>query len=50
MLSTPVCGVESRKAVVAPLLAPWRRRDAATGITPHEHSGKGTPKRLALTT
>ena len=36
MLSTPVCGVERRNAVVAPLLAPWRRSDAATGITPHE--------------
>jgi len=49
MLSTPVCGVESRNAVVAPRLAPWRRRDAETGITPQEHSGNGTPKAAALT-
>ena len=40
MLSTPVCGVESRNEVVAARLAPWRRNDADTGITPHEHSGK----------
>ena len=48
MLSTPVCGVEIRNAVVAPLLAPWRRKEAATGITPHEHNGSGTPKAEAL--
>jgi hypothetical protein len=47
--STPVCGVDNRNEVVADLLAPCLRSDAATGITPHEHSGKGMPKRVALT-
>ncbi len=50
MLSTPVCGVESRNEVVAARLAPWRRNEAATGITPHEHNGNGTPNSAALTT
>ncbi len=49
-LSTPVCGVESRNASVAPRLAPCLRSDAATGSTPHEHSGKGTPISDAFTT
>ena len=50
MLSTPVCGVEIRKAVVAARPAPCRRSDAATGITPHEHNGSGTPSADALKT
>jgi hypothetical protein len=50
MLSTPVCGVLSRNPVVAALLAPCRRSEAETGITPHEHSGNGMPKIVALST
>ncbi len=50
MLSTPVCGVDSMNAVVAPRLAPCRLSEAATGNTPQEHRGSGTPKRLALKT
>ncbi len=33
MLSMPVCGVEIRKAIVAPRLAPLWRKPTATGIT-----------------
>jgi len=43
ILSTPVWGVDSRKEIVAPLLAPCFRNDIETGITPHEHNGSGTP-------
>ena len=50
MLSTPVCGVDSRKETVDPLLAPCLCRDMETGITPQEHSGSGTPNRLAFST
>ena len=50
MLSTPVCGVESKNDVVAPLVAPCLRRDAATGITPQEQRGRGMPKTVALIT
>ena len=50
MLSTPVCGVEARKLTVAPLLAPSRRSEKASGNTPHEQSGSGTPSSAALTT
>ena len=50
MLSTPVCGVESRNEVAAARLAPWRRNDAATGITPHEHSCSGTPNSAVIQT
>jgi len=48
MLSTPVCGVETKKETVEPLDAPLDLRVAATGITPHEHRGRGIPKRVAL--
>ena len=48
MLSMPVCGVDSRNEVAAARLAPWRRTDAVTGITPHEHNTSGTPNRVAL--
>ena len=50
MESTPVWGVESKNAVVAALLAPCWRREAATGMTPQEQSGSGTPNKLALKT
>ena len=50
MESSPVSGVEIRKEVVAPLLAPLRRRDVATGSTEHEHSGRGMPNREARVT
>ena len=50
MLSTPVCGVDKRKAVTAARLAPWRRIEAATGITPQEHNGSGTPNSDAFHT
>lgn len=48
MLSTPVCGVETRKDTVAPLDAPDSRRVAATGITPQEHNGNGMPNKVDL--
>ena len=48
--SSPVSGVEIRKDVVAPLLAPLRRSDVATGSTEHEHSGSGMPNREARVT
>ena len=48
-LSIPVCGVENKKDVTAPFEAPFFSKDAATGITEQEQSGKGTPKIEALT-
>jgi len=48
MLSTPVCGVEIRNAVAAPLPAPWLFKETVTGITLQEHKGRGTPKTAAL--
>ena len=50
MLSMPVCGVESRNDVAAARLAPWRRNEATTGITPQEQSVSGTPKSVAFKT
>ena len=50
MLSMPVCGVDSKNDVAAARLAPWRRTEAVTGITPHEHNTSGTPKRVAFST
>lgn len=50
MESTPDSGVEIKKAVVAPLLAPCLRSDTAAGSTPHDHSGIGMPKKAALKT
>ena len=50
MLSTPVCGVESRNAAAAAQLAPCRRMEATTGITLHEQSGSGIPSKVAFTT
>lgn len=46
--STPVWGVDSKNAVVAPLLAPCFFSEAATGITLQEHKGRGIPKTAAL--
>ena len=43
MESIPDSGVEIRKAVVAPLLAPCFLRAAAAGRTPQEQRGIGTP-------
>ena len=48
ILSTPVCGVEIKNERVAPLDAPLLYKDAATGITPHEHKGIGTPNMEAF--
>ena len=49
MLSIPVCGVDTKKDVVALLFAPFLYNEVATGITPHEHNGNGMPKTDALT-
>ncbi len=43
----PVWGVEIKKDEAEPLLAPWLRKYAVTGITPQEQSGKGTPNNEA---
>ena len=50
MESTPDSGVEIKKAVVAPLLAPCFRSDTAAGNTPHDHNGIGMPRKAALNT
>ena len=50
MLSIPVCGVEIKKEVTDPLLAPCLLKYAETGITPHEQSGNGTPNNEARKT
>jgi len=50
MESTPDSGVDIRKAVVAPLLAPCLRSDTAAGSTPHDHNGIGIPKKAAFIT
>ncbi len=50
MESTPDSGVEIKKAVVAPLLAPCLRSDTAAGNTPQDHNGMGMPRRAALNT
>ncbi len=50
MESIPDSGVEMRKAVVAPLLAPCFRSDTAAGKTPQDHNGMGMPRRAALNT
>ena len=43
MLSAPVSGVATRKATVAPGVAPSLRRPTAVGSTPQEHKGSGAP-------
>ena len=48
ILSMPVWGVENKKEVTAPLEAPCFLSEADTGITEHEHNGRGTPKIDAL--
>ncbi|MGD8447577.1 MAG: hypothetical protein PVI94_29005 [Desulfobacterales bacterium] len=48
--STPDSGVEIKKAVVAPLLAPCLRSDTAAGNTPQDHNGMGMPRKAALNT
>ena len=50
MESTPDSGVEIKKAVVAPLLAPCLRSDTAAGNTPQDHNGIGMPRKAALNT
>jgi hypothetical protein len=50
MESTPDSGVEIRKAVVAPLLAPCFRSDTAAGKTPQDHKGKGMPSSADFST
>ena len=50
MESTPDSGVEIKKAVVAPLLAPCFRSDTAAGKTPQDHKGMGMPRKAALNT
>ncbi len=50
ILSTPVCGVDTKKEITAPLLAPSFFNSTAVGTTPQEHSGKGTPTIDAFTT
>ena len=49
-LITILSGVEIRKAVVAPLLAPCFFKEAAAGSTLHEHKGMGMPSNAALNT
>jgi hypothetical protein len=48
--SIPVVGVEIKNDMTGPFPAPSFRRYAATGITPQEHKGKGTPKADAFRT
>src|SRR5207244_1637327 len=43
MLSTPVSGVATRNATVAPGVAPCLRSPSAVGRTPQEHKGMGAP-------
>ncbi len=50
MESTPDSGVEMRKAVIDPLLAPCFRSDTAAGNTPQDHKGIGMPRTAALNT
>jgi len=46
--STPVCGVEIKKEVVALLPAPFLLSEIPVGMTPQEHKGKGIPIKAAL--
>ena len=50
MESTPDSGVDIKKAVVAPFVAPCLRSDTAAGNTPHDHNGIGMPTKAALNT
>src|ERR1700751_3217049 len=44
MLSTPVSGVATINATVAPGVAPSLRSPSAVGRTPQEHNGNGAPR------
>ena len=46
--STPVVGVETRNERTLDLCAPSFLKELANGITPHEHTGRGIPKIVAL--
>ena len=46
----PVCGVAMRNEAMAPFEAFSFLSPIAVGMTPHEHSGKGTPNSAAQTT
>ena len=50
MESMPVCGVAMRNEAMAPFEAFSLRSPMAVGMTPHEHSGRGTPSSAAQTT
>ncbi len=50
MESTPVVGVERRKARVEPREAPSLLKEVATGMTPQEQRGRGIPRRVAFRT
>ena len=50
MLSTPVWGVDNKNDEIEAFDAPCFFNDADTGITEHEHSGRGIPKIAALKT
>jgi hypothetical protein len=50
MESIPDSGVDTRKAVVAPLFAPCFLSAAPAGRTPQDHNGIGIPNRAALNT
>ena len=50
MESTPDSGVDIRKAIVAPLLAPCFLSDAAAGSTPQDQRGMGIPSIADLMT
>ena len=48
--SIPDSGVEIRKAVIAPLFAPFFFKSVAAGNTPQDQRGRGTPKKAAFKT
>jgi len=50
MLCMFVCGMDVKKAIVAPLLAPSLLSAIPVGITPHEHRGRGIPAIVAQST
>ena len=50
MESTPVIGVDMRKESVAPLLAPDFFMEVASGMTPHEQTGRGIPNMVDFMT
>ena len=50
MESMPVCGVAIRNEATAPFDAPSFFNPTAVGMTPHEQSGNGTPRKAAHST